>query len=64
LLVQVVAWQQEFGLELRARVVDFAMNSACASELSGGGASVRVVTGWPTKTKNSSCPAGAHAQQP
>ena len=28
----------------------------------GGGASVRVATGWPTRVKNSSCPEGAHRQ--
>src|ERR1700733_6910906 len=36
------------------------MNAACASGLSGGGASVRVATAWPTRVKNSSWPAGAH----
>ena len=36
------------------------MNAACASASSGGGGSVRVATGWPTRVKNSSCPAGAH----
>ena len=39
-----------------------AMNAACSSGLSGGGAWVRVATGWPTRVKNSSCPAGAHRQ--
>ena len=38
------------------------MNAACSSGLSGGGAWVRVATGWPTRVKNSSCPAGAHKQ--
>ena len=36
------------------------MNAASASGSSGGGASVRVATGWPTRVKNSSWPAGAH----
>src|SRR6266566_3621810 len=40
--------------------MDFAMNAACASASSGGGGSVLVATGWPTRVKNSSCPAGAH----
>src|SRR5580704_2947565 len=43
-----------------ARLLDLAINAACASGLSGGGASVRVATGWPTRVKNSSWPAGAH----
>src|SRR6185312_2924826 len=37
-----------------------AMKAACASAPSGGGACVRVATGWPTRVKNSSCPEGAH----
>ena len=43
-----------------ARRCDRAMNAACASGPSAGGASVRVATGWPTSVKNSSWPAGAH----
>src|ERR1039457_5100244 len=36
------------------------MKAARAPASSGGGASVRVATGWPTRVKNSSCPEGAH----
>src|SRR6266542_6006503 len=43
-----------------ASAVDLAMKAACASASSGGGASFRVATGWPTRVKNSSCPEGAH----
>ena len=43
-----------------ASAFDVAMKVACAWASSGGGASVRVVTGWPTRVKNSSCPEGAH----
>jgi hypothetical protein len=43
-----------------ASAVDLAMKAACALASSGGGAFVRVATGWPTRVKNSSCPEGAH----
>jgi hypothetical protein len=39
-----------------ASAFDLAMKVACASASSGGGASVRVATGWPTRVKNFSCP--------
>src|ERR1700689_3842745 len=47
-------------LYLGASAFDLAMKAACASASSGGGAWVRVATGWPTRVKNSSCPDGAH----
>src|ERR1700722_846219 len=40
--------------------LDLAMKAARAAASSGGGASVRVATGWPTRVKNFSCPEGAH----
>ena len=43
-----------------ASAFDLAMNAAWASWSSGGGGSVRDVTGVPTATKNSSCPGGVH----
>src|SRR6202034_2082875 len=47
-------------LYLGASAFDLAMKAACALASSGGGAWVRVATGWPTRVKNSSCPDGAH----
>ena len=38
---------------------DLAMKAAWAPAPSGGGASVLVATGWPTRVKNSSWPEGA-----
>src|SRR4051794_20208757 len=43
-----------------ASLCAFSANSASVSPSKGGGASVRVATGCPTRVKKSSCPAGAH----